>query len=99
MARFWVYRLKSEDQLVVDLQSDFLQDLPSRVVAPLHPIEQVSWTIAPLTPRFVIGDRTYVLATHRLSALPLSALGPAIADLSPRADEITAATDFLFQGF
>jgi toxin CcdB len=39
------------------------------------------------------------MATHRLAALPLSEIGPSIADLSARADEITAATDFLFQGF
>jgi toxin CcdB len=85
MARFRVHRLKSEDQLVIDLQSDFLHDLPTRVVAPLQPVETVSWVIARLTPRFEVGGKTYV--------------GPSIADLSARADEITAATDFLFQGF
>lgn len=99
MARFRVHRLRSEDQLVVDLQSDFLHDLPTRVVAPLQPIETVSWVIARLTPRFEVGGKTYVMATQRLAALPLSDIGPAIADLSNRADEITTATDFLFQGF
>lgn len=39
------------------------------------------------------------MATHRMAALALSEIGPSIADLSARADEITAATDFLFQGF
>ncbi|MGL3608192.1 CcdB family protein [Rhizobium sp. G187] len=99
MARFQVHRLKSADQLVIDLQSDFLQDLPTRVVAPLHPVETVSWLIARLTPRFEVGDKTYVMAAHRLAALPLSEIGPSIANLSHKADEITAATDFLFQGF
>ncbi|MBO3758641.1 CcdB family protein [Ciceribacter sp. L1K22] len=99
MARFRVHRLKLGDQLVVDLQSDYLQDLPTRVVAPLQSVEDVSWVIARLTPRFEVGGKSYVMATHRLSALAVSDLGPSVADLSPRADEITAATDFLFQGF
>ncbi len=99
MARFRVHRLKSGDQLVVDLQSDFLQDLPSRVVAPLQPVEEVSWMISRLTPRFDVGGRKYVMATQRLSALPTSEIGALVADLSHRSDEITAATDFLFQGF
>lgn len=99
MARFRVHRLKSEDQLVIDLQSDFLHDLPTRVVAPLQSVDTVSWVIARLTPRFKVNGKTYVMATHRLAALPLAEIGPAIADLSSRADEITGATDFLFQGF
>ncbi|SIP92263.1 toxin CcdB [Rhizobium sp. RU33A] len=99
MARFRIHRLKSEEQLVVDLQSDFLHDLPTRVVAPLQPVETVTWVIARLTPRFEVGGKTYVMATHRLAALPLSEIGPSIDNLSTRADEISAATDFLFQGF
>lgn len=98
MARFRVHRLKSEDQLVIDLQSDFLHDLPTRVVAPLQSVDTVSWVIARLTPRFEVNGKTYVMATHRLAALPLAEIGPAIADLSSRADEITGATDFLFRG-
>lgn len=99
MARFRVHRLKSDDQLVLDLQSDFLHDLPTRIVAPLQPVETVSWVISRLTPRFEIGGKTYVMATHRMAALALTEIGTSVADLSARADEITAATDFLFQGF
>lgn len=39
------------------------------------------------------------MLTEFLTTIPASALGPSIADLSSRSDEITAATDFLFQGF
>lgn len=99
MARFRVHRLKSDDQLVLDLQSDFLHDLPTRIVAPLQPVETVSWVISRLTPRFEVSGKTYVMATHRMAALALSEIGPTIADPSNRANEITTATDFLFQGF
>ncbi|PLK70502.1 hypothetical protein C0V73_14200 [Rhizobium sp. TH135] len=93
MTRFRIHRLKSEDQLVVDLKSDFLHDLPTRVVAPLQQVEEVSCVIARLTPRFEVSGQTYVMATHRLAALPLSEIGPSVVDLSARADEITGATD------
>jgi toxin CcdB len=39
------------------------------------------------------------MATQRLAAVELSELGEKIADLSVYADEIIAATDFLFQGY
>ena len=35
MARFRVYRLKSESVLAIDLQTNMLDDLPSRVMASL----------------------------------------------------------------
>lgn len=99
MARFRVHRLKQGGLLVVDLQSNFLDGLPTRIVAPLHPVSEVHWTISRLTPRFEINGEMFVMATQRMGAIEASEIGPAIADLSPRADEITAATDFLFQGF
>ena len=39
------------------------------------------------------------MATQRMAALPASEIGETVADLTGHADAITAATDFLFQGF
>jgi toxin CcdB len=39
------------------------------------------------------------MATQRMAALPVSEIGETVADLTGQADAITAATDFLFQGF
>ncbi|MDM9646847.1 CcdB family protein [Rhizobium sp. S163] len=99
MARFRVYRLKGDDVLAIDLQSDFLDDLPSRVMAPLHNIEGMSWAISRLNPRVTVNGRTYVMATQRMASIPLTEIGAEVADLSSRSDDITAALDFLFQGF
>lgn len=99
MARFRVYRLKSGDELVLDLQADLLDDLPSRVMAPLSPIDETFWSIGRLNPRVVIEGQSYILSTQRLAAAPVSQVGDLVADLSKNADEITAALDFLFQGF
>lgn len=40
-----------------------------------------------------------VLLTEFTATVPLKELTDAVTNLSHRADEITAATDFLFQGF
>ncbi len=85
--------------LAVDLQSDLLDQLPSRIMAPLIPVSDMPWTMTRLTPRFVIDGQPYVMATHRMASVPTSEIGPMVTDLSHRSDEITAATDFLFQGF
>lgn len=99
MARFRVYRLKSDGVLVVDLQATILDDLPSRIMAPLYPVAHMSWSMLRLNPRFVIEGELHAMATQRMAAIPVSEIGIEVADLSKRSDEIVAATDFLFQGF
>ena len=99
MARFQVYRLKQDKVLAVDLQADLLSNLPSRIMAPLYPVQEMSWAMVRLNPRFDIDRTAYVMATQRMAAIETRNLGPVIADLSSRADDITAALDFLFQGF
>lgn len=46
-----------------------------------------------------INDIVYVMLTEFIGTVPVVDIGMPIADLSARADDITAATDFLFQGF
>jgi len=85
--------------LAVDLQADMLSNLPSRVMAPLYRVEDMSWAMVRLNPRFDIDGDAYVMATQRIAAVPLADIGPVVANLACRADDITAALDFLFQGF
>lgn len=99
MARFHVYRARRDTVLLLDLQADFLEVLKTRIVAPLLPIEDMSWTLGQLNPRFEIEGETYVMATQRMAAIALSEIGAPIADLSSQRDRIVTATDFLFQGF
>ncbi|QKK17099.1 CcdB family protein [Rhizobium indicum] len=99
MARFHVYRLKSGNLLAIDLQANLLDDLPSRIMIPLYPVQQLSWSISRLNPRFPIEGETYVMATQRMASVPTTELGGAIADLTADSDRIVAAVDFLFQGF
>jgi toxin CcdB len=99
MARFRVYRARHDDLLLIDLQADLLDVLKTRIVAPLVPVEEMTWSLGQLNPRFEIAGRLYVMATQRMAAITLAELGEPVADLSAQHDMIMAATDFLFQGF
>ncbi|ENN89370.1 hypothetical protein RHSP_67195 [Rhizobium freirei PRF 81] len=99
MARFHVYGVKQNRALALDLQSDLLAGLGTRMMAPLLPGEDVSMPIARLNPQFTINGKPYVMATQFMAAIPLIEIGELITDLSSHGDRITVATDFLFQGF
>ncbi|PWE56065.1 hypothetical protein DEM27_11545 [Metarhizobium album] len=99
MARFEVYRLGHGDALALDLQSNLLDGLHTRIVAPLVRESDVDTFVRWLNPRFDIDGEMYVMLTEFLAAVPAKELREPIADLSHKADTIIAATDFLFQGF
>ncbi|WP_137129680.1 CcdB family protein [Rhizobium sp. FY34] len=99
MARFKVYRMAQSEGLAIDLQSTLFDGLQTRVMAPLVPITDVAKLIPRLNPRFEINDTVYVMLTEFMGTVPSAEIGMLVADLSARADDITAATDFLFQGF
>ncbi|SCB57885.1 toxin CcdB [Rhizobium aethiopicum] len=99
MARFHVYQLKNENVLAIDLQANLLDDLPSRVMVPLYPVRELSWSISRLNPHLSIEGETYVMATQRMASIPTGEIGKAVTDLSAESDTILRATGFLFQGF
>lgn len=99
MARFHVYRLKSAGVLLLDLQAELHDGLPSRVMVPLYPVDDMPWSISRLNPRFLIGNIPHVMATQRMAAVDKREIGDMVADLSSFSDIIILATDFLFQGF
>lgn len=98
MARFTVHGLQGGG-IVLNLQSDFLDWLGTRVVAPLVPIDQSPSPAKHLNPVLSLEVGAFVLITQSMAAVPVSALGPAIADLSAHHDEITRAVDMVFQGY
>lgn len=99
MARFHVYRLKQDGALVIAVQSDLLSSLQTCAVIPLLPKGELSPVIARLNPEFEISGRFYTMATQFIGVVTVSEMGPDLIDLSGQADAITAAMDFLFQGF
>ncbi|EGW22570.1 CcdB family protein [Methylobacter tundripaludum] len=85
----------------LDVQSDLLQRLETRIVIPLRRRDRFAAVNLPanLTPTFEIEGVECLLETPNLAAVPLRLLKTPIASLASRQFEITAALDFLFQGF
>jgi toxin CcdB len=94
--------LRSRDffPLLVDVQSELLRDLETRVVIPL--VRAPSLTSFPLRyvmPTVQLEGKTYVLMTPQLTGLSRTALGPCTGSLAAHARDISTATDMLFRGF
>lgn len=105
MARFDVYRntgpLAAETPYLLDMQSDLLDGLSTRVVIPLRMQSKAPAPKLPdnLFPAFDIQGMQCVLETPKLAAVPLRILKNPVASLRENQNAITAALDFLFHGF
>lgn len=84
---------------LLDVQSDILEVLGSRVVVPLVPEGAAPVPSRGLNPLVEIGGERHVMVTQTLSAVPASALRGPVMNLSGRSAEITRALDMLVQGF
>ena len=84
--------------LLLDVQSDLLDPLDTRLVAPLVEATRAK-AISRLNPDLIIEGRRLFLSTQEMSGYPRRALGEPLLNLSQRRDEILAAIDFLIQGF
>ncbi|MBY6154042.1 CcdB family protein [Vannielia litorea] len=98
MARFDVYRGDTGGTLLLDIQSDLLSGLNTRLVVPLLPADNAPPPIRYLNPLFEVKGERYLVATQLMAAVPQRILSAPIASLSESADEITRATDTLMQG-
>ncbi|MEI6162351.1 MAG: CcdB family protein [Roseococcus sp.] len=100
MARFDLFRRpRGAPGYLLQIQSDFLDRLETRVVAPLLPPDAVPRPIRDLHPRFEIEGQPYLMATQLLGAIPKRELGPSVGSLATQQDEITRALDVLITGF
>ena len=105
MAQFTVHR--NEDPrsrtafpYMVNVQSDLLDDLQTRVVIPLTRAGTlVKKPIAHLMPTVEFNGDVYVLVTSQLAGIARTDLGPAAGSLADKRDAIVAAMDFLLLGF
>ena len=100
MARFDVYEdaLKDVDYLL-DVQADFHNHLSSRIVIPLKTREQLGESISRLYVPLMVSSREYFAVTPFITVVPKGQLGRPIGNVADQSHSITAAIDFLFQGF
>ncbi len=100
MARFDVVKNRrgTFPPLLLDVQSDFLERLWTRVVVPLHPLKTYGAPIRRLTPVFTISEKPYVMVTPELAGVDTNELGAFVTSLREKRIEILQALDFLLQG-
>ena len=104
MPQFDVYRninpaTRARVPYLLDVQSDLLETLLTRVVAPLYrPDVTKRNVISRLNPIFAIGGKEFVMLTPELAGVPGTSLGKRIGNLSAQRTEIHAALDLVFTG-
>jgi len=100
MARFDVHEdaLKDVDYLL-DVQADFHNHLRTRIVIPLKTREQLGESISRLYVPISISTREYFAVTPFITVVPRGQLGIRVTNAAQQSSDITAAIDFLFQGF
>ncbi len=100
MAQYDVYRADgtSDDvPFVVDIQSDILRDLATRVVIPLF--RQGSFApIADLNPVVTVSGERHVLVTQQIGAVPLTTLKTRAGSLAGDWHRISRAVEALLSG-
>jgi toxin CcdB len=84
--------------LVLVIQSDLLDEMRTRVVAPLLPAGQAGRAMRWLNPEFRVGAATLVLMPQLAATLALSELGERVASLAHERDAIVRALDMLVAG-
>lgn len=105
MARFDVYAnpgaQSATTPYLLDVQSDLFDGLDSRVVVPLRRLEQFPKVKLSerLTPVLSINGEACLMETPNLAAVPQRVLKSPVTSLADRSSDITAALDFLFQGY
>ena len=99
MPKYDVFPNPSGDGFLLDVQSDLLNDLNTRVVVPLLPTASAPKPATRLNPAFDINGESVVMVTQFMAAVPVGMLASSIANIEAASDKITAAVDMLMQGF
>lgn len=105
MGRFDVYRNAGAGAarvpFLLEVQSDLLEDLDSRVVVPLRDVASFPSVTLParLMPVFEIEGRACLMETPKLAAVPRGLLKERVASLGADQQKALDALDFLFQGY
>jgi toxin CcdB len=104
MAQFDVYRnanpaTRARIPYLLDIQSDLLDSLATRVVVPLCKPGILKGRLAErLNPVFEVEGREVAMLTPELAGVPAKALGKAIGNLSSQRGVIIAALDLVITG-
>jgi len=104
MAQFDVHANRDAESrkrfpFLLDVQSDLLSVLSTRVVVPLA--DRAAVAVPPaerLMPAFEVGGHRVVMLTPQIAGVPKAALGEPVASFAHLRHEIVAALDVLASG-
>jgi toxin CcdB len=105
MTQFALYRNRNPTSqarfpFLLDIQSDLLEVLSTRVVVPLEPATAAARarSMQTLTPILKFEGKEYQMLTPQVAGIPARELGAVAGDLTSERDKIIAAVDFLLSG-
>jgi toxin CcdB len=104
MPQFAVYKNRNETTrgrfpLLLDVQSDLLEPLNTRVVVPLRLAAAAKTrTMEALTPKLPVAGKEYVMVTPQLAGISRRELGAIVDTLSSERAKIISALDLLITG-
>jgi toxin CcdB len=104
MPQFAVYKNRNEAMrtrfpLLLDVQSDLLEPLNTRVVVPLSPVARAeARAMQKLTPKLPVAGEEYVMVTPQLASISVRELGVIVDTVSNERATIIGALDVLITG-
>jgi toxin CcdB len=97
--QFSLYRIPRKTHgLLVDVQSNLLDELRTRVVIPLLRQEDAPKPIKTLNPCIQIDNQNYVLLTQNIASVPQTDLGELVGTAMTQRDTIIRAIDTMLSG-
>lgn len=99
MPKYDVFPNPSGDGYLLDVQTNLLSDLNTRIVVPLLPVSKAPKPATRLNPIFDFENQPVVMVTQFMAAVPTRILKISVGKLDEEFETITSAIDMLFQGF
>ncbi len=84
---------------LLELQSDFLEELANRLVAAVIPARLHGRALSRLEIEATIEDEPHVVLFTDIASVSRSSLGVMVASLGERRDDFVSALDFLIHGY
>ena len=101
--QFMVYRNNSNNRAypyLLDVQSDIIDELNTRLVIPLFLLDEVNGRPARrLTPVLKVDGEDFLVMTHEMASVRQSQLGEEVVSVREHRQAIKNALDFLLDGF
>jgi toxin CcdB len=103
MAQFDVYEnpnpaSRKNIPFLLDVQTDLLDNLATRVVVPLVTSAAMPIPGRHLNPAFSVGKTGVIMSTAEIAGVSVKSLGKKVCSIKQYRNEIVAALDFLITG-